>query len=108
LRARPPLAIVLHLRAVRRDKPCSAGGPGLHREDDRPVFIGQVGLAGKVIAETQGWRAEKARIVRLFVPFQHYRYVAPLEALYRVPVVLDNTLFKTPTFDDTNDRPGGN
>lgn len=72
------------------------------------VFIGQVGMTGKVIPGTQGWRAEKARIVRLFVPFEHYRYVAPLEALYRVPVVLDNTLSKTPTFDVPNDCPGGN
>jgi hypothetical protein len=55
-------------------------------------FIGEVGLAGKVIAGTQGWRAEKGRIVRLYVPFHDWRFVDPLEALYRVPVVLENTL----------------
>src|SRR5262245_13791446 len=39
--------------------------------DDRghveaPVVIGEVALAGKVIPGTQGWRAEKGRIKRLF------------------------------------------
>jgi len=57
-----------------------------------PVLIGEVGLAGKVIPGSQGWRAEKGRIVRLFVPHVHFKLVAPLERLYRVPVLLDNTM----------------
>jgi hypothetical protein len=67
---------------------------GYNRGGDamRPVFIGEVGMAGKVIPGSQGWRAEKARIVRLYVPYEHFRYVQWLERLYRVPVLLDNTL----------------
>ena len=57
----------------------------------QPVFIGQVGFAGKVIPGSQGWRAEKGRIVRLYVPHVHWRYVDPLRELYRVDVVLENT-----------------
>ena len=64
---------------------------------DEVVFIGEVGLAGKVIPGTQGWRAEKGRIQRLYVPFHHWRYVEPLKRLYRVPVVLDNTSKAEPT-----------
>lgn len=60
--------------------------------DDRPVFIGEVAFAGKVIPGRQGWRAEKGRIHRLYVPHTLWRYVDPLEELYNVEVVLDNTL----------------
>jgi hypothetical protein len=75
---------------------------GYNRGGDprRPVFIGEVGFVGKVIPGSQGWRAEKGRIVRLYVPFQHFRYVEWLERLYQVPVLLDNTLNVTPTFGE--------
>lgn len=66
-----------------------------------PVFIGEVGLTGKVIPGTQGWRAEKGRIVRLYVPFHRWRMVEPLAQLYRVPVLLDNTQKVAPTFGVT-------
>ena len=56
-----------------------------------PVFIGQVGFAGKIVPGTQGWRAEKGRIVRLYVPHVHWRYVDPLQEMYQVEVVLENT-----------------
>lgn len=62
------------------------------REYGPPVVIGEVGLVGKVIPGTQGWRAEKARVVRLELPHEHWRLVAPLRATYRVPVALSNTL----------------
>lgn len=62
-----------------------------------PIFIGEVALAGKVIPGTQGWRAERGRIARLYVPFHHWRFVEALEELYRVEVVLDNTQSVTPT-----------
>jgi hypothetical protein len=71
-----------------------------YNEEDgsHPVFIGEVAFSGKVIPGSQGWRAERGRIARLYVPFRHWRFVEPLKALYRVPVVLDNTYSSVPTF----------
>ena len=54
-------------------------------------FIGEVAFAGKVIPGTQGWRAEKGRIARLYVPFHRWRYVDALEELYDVEVLIENT-----------------
>jgi hypothetical protein len=68
------------------------------------VFIGEVGFAGKIVPGTQGWRAQKGRIVRLYVPFFHWRYVEPLEELYRVPVVLENTTKLPKEVSDDGDR----
>lgn len=48
--------------------------------------IGQVGFAGKVIPGSQGWRAERGRIISLIVPYEHWRYAKPLGEAYRVPV----------------------
>lgn len=68
------------------------------REDGRhPKIVGQVAMVGKVIPGDQGWRAEKARIARLFVPFQNWKLVDPLEALYGVEAVLDNPMKENPT-----------
>jgi hypothetical protein len=61
------------------------------------VLIGEVALSGKVIPGTQGWRAEKGRIAKLYVPFTDWKLVSPLEDLYQVPVVLDRTTAITPT-----------
>jgi hypothetical protein len=61
------------------------------RKPTEPVFIGEVGLAGKVIPGSQGWRAAKGRIIQLYVPLQFWQYVDPLEQLYQVPVWLDDT-----------------
>jgi hypothetical protein len=58
----------------------------------RPVLIGEVGLAGKVIPGSFGWRAERARIVRLELAYELFRFAEPLETLYRVPVLFANTL----------------
>jgi hypothetical protein len=63
-----------------------------HTYGESPIVIGEVGLVGKVIPGSQGWRAQKARPVRLELPHEHWRLVAPLRATYRVPVVLSNTL----------------
>ncbi len=65
-------------------------------DDAHPVFIGQVGLAGKVIPGSQGWRAEKGRVIRLYVPHHLAKYAAPLERLYGVDVELTNTFAGTP------------
>jgi hypothetical protein len=56
------------------------------------VVIGEVGLAGKVIVCQQGYRAAKARPVRLWVPYEHWPLANRLRDHYRVPVSLDNTL----------------
>jgi hypothetical protein len=54
--------------------------------------IGEVALVGKVIRGTQGWRAERARPLRLWVPYEHWRLVRKLAQTYRVPVGLTDTL----------------
>jgi hypothetical protein len=85
---------------------CSCGiYAGRHREhlvelgynrrsyyDGESVAIGEVGLAGKVIVGTQGWRAEKARPIRLWLPYADWRLAQPLSRAYRAPVQLSNTL----------------
>lgn len=58
----------------------------------QPKFIGEVALAGKVIPGSQGWRAQKGRIARLYVPFEFWRYVDRLEEMYGIEAVLENTL----------------
>lgn len=58
---------------------------------DQVVFIGEVGFTGKVVPGTQGYRAERGRIVRLYVPWEHFAYVDGLERLYGCEVLLDNT-----------------
>jgi hypothetical protein len=60
--------------------------------NESPIVIGEVGLVGKVIPGSQGWRAQKARPVRLELPHQHWRLMPSLRATYRVPVALSNTL----------------
>jgi len=65
--------------------------------DGKPKVIGEVGFAGKVIPGSQGWRAERGRVKRLFVPFSEWRWIEPLHDLYNVPVLPDNTLRATAT-----------
>jgi hypothetical protein len=55
------------------------------------TIIGEVGLAGKVVVGTQGYRAEKARPVRLFVSYFDWQLVRPLRETFGVPVELMNT-----------------
>lgn len=52
--------------------------------------VGEVGLAGKVIPGTLGWRAAKARIRRLWVPHALWEHARPLSVTYGVPVALTN------------------
>lgn len=62
----------------------------MHRSGHRePVVFGEVGLAGKIVPGTLGWRAARARPLRVFVPHEHWELVAPLRA-YGVPVLLSN------------------
>jgi len=54
------------------------------------IVVGEVAMAGRVIEGTQGWRAEKARPFRLWVPHAQWRLVSRLERAYDVPVALAN------------------
>lgn len=50
--------------------------------DGHDVVIGQVGLVGKVVQGTQGYRATKARIVKVSVPYERWKLMAPLTEAY--------------------------
>lgn len=63
-----------------------------HGGEDQVTVVGELALAGKVIPGTQGYRAEKARVLRLWVPWTAWELVAPLRRRYGVPVGLANTL----------------
>lgn len=60
-------------------------GYGVYKKSDARV-IGEVAFAGKVIPGKQGWRAQRARIKRLFVPYEDWRWADPLARAYNVPV----------------------
>ena len=60
--------------------------------DSDDIVIGEVGLSGKVIAGTQGWRAQKARIKKVYVPFEKWQLMKKIEEVYNVEVELSNTL----------------
>lgn len=65
----------------------------LHRINymgDFADVYGEVGLAGKVIPGSLGWRAARARVRRLWVPHAFWELVRPLALAYRVPVDLTN------------------
>lgn len=49
--------------------------------------VGQVAMAGKIIEGDKGWRAEKARVYKLYVPFDR-EIGRALAMQYRVPVEL--------------------
>jgi hypothetical protein len=59
-------------------------GYGVYGDEVMKV-IGEVAFAGKVIPGTQGWRAEKGRILRLVVPYEMWEWAAPLATAYNVP-----------------------
>ena len=52
------------------------------------LVIGVVGLTGKVIPGSQGWKAQRARIVQLEVPFEKEPLARTLHEVYGVPVGL--------------------
>lgn len=58
---------------------------------EHPVVMGEVGLAGRIIPGSKGWRAERARPLSLFVPFGDWKLVRPLAERYRIPVGLTDT-----------------
>lgn len=65
---------------------------GYNRRGSSPRVIGDVALAGKVVPGEKGWRAERARVVRLYVPYELWELVGPLREDYKIPVGLDNLL----------------
>jgi hypothetical protein len=68
------------------------GELGYAAYNDKDVrVVGEVGLAGKVIPGTQGWRAEKARVMKLYVPAEHWKLAIPLAKTYRCKIAVDNT-----------------
>jgi hypothetical protein len=65
-------------------------------EDVQPVVIGEVAMSGKVIPASRGYRAERARPLRLHVPYELWRLADELDGVYGrdgVRIELDNTLW---------------
>lgn len=58
--------------------------------EDGPMAIGVVGLAGRIIPGSMGWRAARGRPVRLWVPHTQWELVRPLREAYGVPVSMTN------------------
>jgi len=57
-------------------------------QPDGVTMIGQVGFAGKVIPGSQGWKGQRGRIVRLYVPLSQHELGAKLARAYNVPFEL--------------------
>lgn len=66
------------------------------QEYGMPKCIGQVAMAGKVIPGAQGWKAQQVWPTKLYVPFEFWRLVKPLQVAYGIPVELARTLEKEP------------
>ena len=66
----------------------------LYDADESGMFhvVGQVANWGKVIVGTQGWRAQFAYPVRLYLPYEAAHLGKALQAAYGVPVQLKNIL----------------
>lgn len=52
---------------------------------DGVTAVGEVGFAGKVIEGSAGWRAQRGRIIRLYLPLSQGELGAKLAAAYNVP-----------------------
>jgi hypothetical protein len=63
-------------------------GYGYWHQMDAAIVLGEVAYAGKVIEGSQGWRAARGRLNRLWVPAHKYEWAAPIERHYRIPVGL--------------------
>lgn len=64
--------------------------------------IGQVQLAGKVIPAVNGWRAERAQVRAIYVPYESWKLVNPLRDTYGphgVTVELATTQILSPDVD---------
>lgn len=56
--------------------------------------IGRVGLAGEIVEGERGYRAERARVISLVLPYFRWDLLEGLAAAYHVPVALGNILEK--------------
>jgi hypothetical protein len=63
-----------------------------YNDSDGLVVIGEVALSGKVIPGDLGWRAQRARPLRLWLPYDRWQLVRRLSEAYGVPVGLTNPL----------------
>ena len=68
--------------------------------DHSTTVIGEVAFVGKVIPGSLGWRAQKARPLRLYVPYERWRLAEGLERVYGCEVVLSNTWRADPVVPD--------
>jgi hypothetical protein len=59
--------------------------------DVTQTIVGEVAFAGKVIPGSQGWRAARARIKRLYLPYEKWQLAEYIERLYGCDVTLANT-----------------
>lgn len=97
---------VPHEYDPRRDGPCTCGiyaavdrrqlSEHWHYNRFDGVVLGEVGLAGKIIPGTKAYRAEKARPLRLWLPYVAWELAEPLEQRYGVPVELTNPMETEP------------
>jgi hypothetical protein len=81
----------LHRFAIGAEPRYVAGGGA---EPEPIAAIGEVGLAGLIVPGERGFRAEKARVRSLVLPYVAWELVEPLRRAYRVPVSLANVLVK--------------
>jgi hypothetical protein len=56
--------------------------------------IGKVGLSGRIVEGERGYRAERARVISIIVPYAAWELVEELRRAYGVPVGLGNILQK--------------
>lgn len=61
-----------------------------HYSEAEHRVIGEVAMAGKVIVCSQGWRAEKVRPKKLYVPHEHWRLAKRLGEIYECEVGTTN------------------
>ena len=58
--------------------------------DKAPRVIGECAISGKVEVHEQGYRAQRARVAKLYVPHNRWRLAKVLSDTYNVPVGLMN------------------
>ena len=74
-----------------------------NQESGQITVVGRLACWGKVIEGSQGWRAEFAYPVTLYVPFEAFRLGKPLKEGYGVPVKLLNLLDPTKFPEEAKD-----
>lgn len=70
------------------------GDKNAKRYVEQASAIGRVGLSGWIEEGERGYRAEKARVISIVVPYAAWLNLAPLRRAYNVPVSLGNILYR--------------